>query len=54
MPKTLNAMEDVMARIQDILKITHIAGTRTEIVREGRFLPLEENNANRALFDASV
>lgn len=52
--KTLDAMEDVMARVQDVLKITHIAGTRTEIVREGRFLPLEENRANRALFDTYV
>lgn len=52
--KTLDAMEDVMARIQDILKIAHVPGTQTEIVREGRFLPLEENGANRALFDTYV
>ncbi len=52
--KTLAAMEDVLAQIQDILKITHIAGTQTDIVREGRFLPLEESDANRALFDTYV
>jgi glutamate carboxypeptidase len=52
--KTLDAMDDVMARIHDILEVTHIAGTQTQIVREGRFLPLEESDANSALFDTYV
>lgn len=52
--KTLDAMEDVMARVQDVLKIVHVPGTQTKIVREGRFLPLEENDANGALFDTYV
>lgn len=50
--KTLAAMEDIMARIRDVLGVVHVPGTETRIVREGRFLPLEEKDSNRSLFEA--
>ena len=50
--KTLTEMEDIMGRIRDVLGVIHVPGTETRIVREGRFLPLEEKESNRALFEA--
>ncbi|MCG8355120.1 MAG: M20 family metallopeptidase [Kiloniellales bacterium] len=50
--KTLAAMDEIMARVREVVEAEALPGTQARIVREGRFLPFEQTEANRALFEA--
>jgi glutamate carboxypeptidase len=52
--KTLAAMAAAEAAVAQVLETTHLAGTTTCLAERAAFLPLEQNPANRALFEHYV
>ncbi len=49
---TLNIMEKILAEVREILNYSELPGSESRILREGNFLPLEQDEASRALLDA--
>jgi glutamate carboxypeptidase len=48
---TLNIMEKILGEVREILNYTELPGSESRILREGTFLPLEQDQASRELLD---
>jgi glutamate carboxypeptidase len=48
---TLNVMEKILGEVREICNCCELPGSESRILREGRFLPLEQDEASRALLD---
>lgn len=48
---TLNIMEKILGEVREILNTTELPGSESRIVREGSFLPLEQDEASRKLLE---
>jgi glutamate carboxypeptidase len=48
---TLNIMEKVLGEVRDICRCCELPGSEGRIVREGNFLPLEQDEKSRELLD---
>ncbi|HUC70068.1 MAG TPA: M20 family metallopeptidase [Stellaceae bacterium] len=48
---TLNIMEKILGEVREILNYTELPGSANRILREGNFLPLEQDEASRKLLD---
>ncbi|HEY3910490.1 MAG TPA: M20 family metallopeptidase [Stellaceae bacterium] len=48
---TLNIMEKVLGEVREILNYRELPGSESRILRQGNFLPLEQDEASRALLD---
>ena len=51
---TLNIMEKILGEVREILNYTELPGSESRILREGNFLPLEQDEASRKLLDIYV
>jgi glutamate carboxypeptidase len=49
---TLNIMEKILAEVREILNYSELPGSESRILREGNFLPLEQDEASRELLEA--
>jgi len=49
---TLNIMEKILGEVREICNCCELPGSESRILREGNFLPLEQDEASRALLDA--
>jgi glutamate carboxypeptidase len=49
---TLNIMEKILGDVREICNCCELPGSDSRILRQGNFLPLEEDEASRALLDA--
>src|SRR5215813_13835112 len=49
---TLNIMEKILGEVREICRCCELPGSDARIVREGRFLPLEQDEKSRELLDA--
>jgi glutamate carboxypeptidase len=48
---TLNIMEKILGEVREICNCCELPGSDSRILREGSFLPLEQDEASRALLD---
>jgi glutamate carboxypeptidase len=48
---TLNIMEKILGEVREILNYSELPGSESRILREGNFLPLEQDQASRELLD---
>jgi glutamate carboxypeptidase len=48
---TLNIMEKILGEVREICNCCELPGSDSRILREGNFLPLEQDEASRALLD---
>jgi glutamate carboxypeptidase len=48
---TLNIMEKILGEVREILNYQELPGSESRILREGNFLPLEQDEASRKLLD---
>ena len=48
---TLNIMEKILGEVHEILNYSELPGSESRILREGNFLPLEQDQASRELLD---
>ena len=48
---TLNIMEKILGEVREICNCCELPGSESRILREGNFLPLEQDEASRALLD---
>jgi glutamate carboxypeptidase len=48
---TLNIMEKILGEVREICNCVELPGSGSRILREGNFLPLEQDEASRALLD---
>jgi glutamate carboxypeptidase len=48
---TLNIMEKILGEVREICNCCEFPGSESRILREGNFLPLEQDEASRALLD---
>ena len=48
---TLNIMEKILGEVREICKCCELPGSESRILREGNFLPLEQDQASRELLD---
>jgi glutamate carboxypeptidase len=48
---TLNIMEKILGEVREILNYSELPGSESRILREGNFLPLEQDLASRELLD---
>jgi glutamate carboxypeptidase len=48
---TLNIMEKILGEVREICNCCELPGSESRIVREGSFLPLEQDEASRELLD---
>lgn len=49
---TLNIMEKILGEVREICNCCEFPGSDSRILRQGNFLPLEQDEASRALLDA--
>jgi glutamate carboxypeptidase len=49
---TLNIMEKILGEVRDICRCCELPGSEGRILREGKFLPLEQDEKSRELLDA--
>ena len=49
---TLNIMEKILGEVREICRCCELPGSDARILREGRFLPLEQDEKSRELLDA--
>ncbi len=49
---TLNIMEKILGEVRDICLCCELPGSESRILREGNFLPLEQDEASRQLLEA--
>jgi hypothetical protein len=48
---TLNIMENILGEVREICNCCEFPGSESRILREGKFLPLEQDDASRALLE---
>jgi len=49
---TMNIMEKILGEVREICRCCELPGSEGRILREGNFLPLEQDEASRALLEA--